>query len=231
MVLDSPGLLCALTLFAAGIGAWLLSATLRAGARIYLRFAAMLFAALAISFPLGFSAVAALLLLPLAAGALVIAVRAQLAASLPVFTASLTLVLGLACGLGACLSGIGLLALVPTSLAGLVIIASGLNRGDVIAALAGAALALSALSSWNEDAQGGMFLFCAAALLGLARPRNSRANPLGARDFAAWAGAPSDVYKEYMSEGATNPRRKRSAPQDQLLRSSSNALREEPRLP
>jgi hypothetical protein len=170
MPFDSLGLLCAVALFAASIGAWLLSAALRAGARLYLRFAAMLFAALSATFPLGFSGIASLLLLPLAAGALMIAALARFGAPQSAFVASLTLILGLACGLAAPLSGIILLALFPVTVAGLVIIATGLNRGDIIAALAGAALVLSALSSWNESAQGGLFLFCAAALLGLARP-------------------------------------------------------------
>lgn len=231
MAFDSPGLLCALTLLTAAIGAWVLSAPLRAGARLYLRFAAMLFGALCAAFPLGLSAVASLLLLPLAAGSLMIAALVQFAAPLPVVAASLALVLSLACGLAAFLTGMSLLALIPPAIAGLVIIAMGLNRGHVIAALAGAALALSALSSWNESAQGGMFLFSAAALLGLARPRYSRANSAGAMNFAAWAGAPGNVYKTYMGEGATNPQRKKPAPEDQLLRSSNNALRGEPRLP
>src|SRR6185503_20132121 len=172
MPFDSLGLLSALALFAAGIATWFSSAGLRAGARIYLRFAAMLFTALCAAYPLGLVGAASLLLLPLAAGALVIAAMARFASPLPVFTASLVLILGLACGLAAPLTGLFLMALVPTAIAGLIVMAASLNHGDGIAGLAGTALALSALSSWNHSAQAGLFLFCAAALLGLSRPRH-----------------------------------------------------------
>jgi len=165
---DSLGLFCALALFAASIGAWLLSAPLPARARLYLRFAAMLFAGLSVSFPLGLASAVSLLLLPLAAATLMIAGLARLAAPLPVFAASLALMLGLGFGLAALLSGMVLLALLPATAAGLVIIAASLNRGDMIAALAGMAVTLSALALWNDNARDGVFLFCAASLLGLA---------------------------------------------------------------
>ena len=174
MAFDSLGLLCALALFASSIGAWRLSAPLPARARLYLRFAAMLFAALAVSFPLGLSSAVSLFLLPLAAAALMIASLARFAAPLSGFAASLVLILGLGFGLAALLSGMVLLALLPATLAGLVIIAASLNRGDMLAALAGAALLIGALTSWNENARDGMLLFCAAVLLGLARPRLSK---------------------------------------------------------
>ena len=174
MAFDSLGLLCACALFAASIGAWALSAPLRAGARLYLRFAAMLFASLAVSFPLGLSAIVSLFLLPLAAGSLMIAALARFAAPLPVFAVCLALISSLGFGLAALLSGTVLLALLPAAAAGLVIIAASLNRAEIIAALAGAALLLSALASWDESLQGGTLLFCAAALLGLARPSLAR---------------------------------------------------------
>jgi hypothetical protein len=174
MSLDSLGLVCACALFASSIGAWLLSAPLPAGARLYLRFAAMLFAALAVSFPLGLAGAVSLFLLPFAAAALMIAGLARFAGPLPGFAASLVLVLGLGFGLAALLSGMVLLALLPGAVAGLVIAATSLNRGEIIAALAGAALLIGALASWSEDARAGVFLFCAAALLGLARPSLAR---------------------------------------------------------
>jgi len=170
MAFDSLGLLCALTLFATAIGAWRLSTPLPAGARLYLRFAAMLLAALAVSFPLGLAGAVSLFLLPLAAAALMVASLSPL----PVFAASVVLISGLGLGLSALLSGMVLLALLPATAAGLVIVAANLNRGDMLAALAGVAVAVGALASWNENAQGGMFLFCAASLLGLARPPASR---------------------------------------------------------
>ena len=173
MSFDSLGLLCALALFVASIGAWRLSAPLPAGARLYLRFAAMLFAGLAVSFPLGLASAVSFFLLPLAGATLMIASLARLASPLPVFAASLTLILGLGFGLAALLSGMVLPAFLPATAAGLVIIAASLNRGDMFAALAGAALLIGALASWNESALAGVFLFCAASLLGLARPHPS----------------------------------------------------------
>lgn len=170
MAFDSLGLVCALALFAASIAAWQLSAPLRAGSRLYLRFAAMLFAALAASFLLGLSGVTLLFVLPLAASALMIAALVRV----PVFAASPLLILGLAFGLAALLSGLVLLALLPTAVAGLVIFAAGLNRGEIMAALAGVALVMAALVAWNESAQSGAFLFSAASLLGLARPSWAR---------------------------------------------------------
>jgi hypothetical protein len=170
MAFDSLGLFCALALFAASIGAWLLSAPLPARARLYLRFAAMLFAGLAVSFPLGLSGAVSLFLLPLAAAALMIASLTRM----PVFAVSVVLISGLGFGLAALLSGMAVLALLPAVAAGLVIIAAGLNRGMLLAALAGAALLIGALASWNENALAGMFLFCAASLLGLARGRENQ---------------------------------------------------------
>ncbi len=165
MAFDSLGLFCALALFAASIGAWWLSAPLPARARLYLRFAAMLFAGLAVSFPLGLSGAMSLFLLPLAAAALMIAGLARM----PVFAASAVLIAGLGFGLAALLSGMPVLSLLPVVAAGLVIIATRLNRGEVLAALAGGAVVAGALASWNENALAGVFLFCAASLLGLAR--------------------------------------------------------------
>src|SRR5580704_5882501 len=103
MTFDSLGVVAACALFASSIGAWNLSAPMRARARLYVRFSAMLFAALAASFPVGVSDAAALFLLPLAAAALVIAALARFARPLPVPAASLALIAGLAGGLAALL--------------------------------------------------------------------------------------------------------------------------------
>src|SRR6516162_3824916 len=73
MALDSSlDIVAAVALFGASIGAWALAAPLPLRARVYLRFAAVLFAALAVSVPLGLADVTALLLLPLASCALMI---------------------------------------------------------------------------------------------------------------------------------------------------------------
>ena len=170
MVLDSLGLLCALALFAATIGAWRLSGALPAGSRLYLRFAAMLFAGLAVSFPLGLSGAVSLFLLPLAAAALMIASLARSAAPLPVSAASLALITGLCGGLAAMLWGGAMLAAGPAMAASLAIAAVALNSIALIPVLAGTALLASVLVFLEAGAPSAMLLFLAAALVGLANP-------------------------------------------------------------
>jgi len=170
MVFDSLDILAAVALFAASVGAWRLAAPLRAGARLYVRFSATLFAALALSLPLQMSDIAALFLLPLGAASLMIAALARFAAPLPVVAASLVLIAGLAGGLAALLSGIIMLALAPVMFAGLAIIAAALNGLAVMSVLAGAALLGSGLVFLEQGAKAGLFLFCAATLMGLATP-------------------------------------------------------------
>ncbi len=178
MTFDSVlSIAAACALFAATIGGWVLSAPLRAAARLYLRFCAVLFAALAVSRLLGMSGIAALFLLPLGAASLMIAALARFATPLPVFAASLVLVIGLAGGLAALLSGTILLALAPVMLAGFAVMAAALNGAAVIAVLAGAALLGSGLVLLEQGAREGLFLFCAAALIGLAKP-SSRTSAL-----------------------------------------------------
>ena len=174
MVPDSLDLLAAGALFAASAGGWLMSAGLRAGARLYLRFAAVLLAALAVTVPVGTSDVAVLLLLPLVAMALMIAALARFARPLPALAASLALIAGLAAGLAAMLWGHTLLALAPMMAASLVIIAAALNAGAAMPVLAGAAFAGAALIVLAEGAGAGLFLLCAAALVGLARPAGAK---------------------------------------------------------
>ncbi|HWM61132.1 MAG TPA: hypothetical protein VNN98_03220 [Rhizomicrobium sp.] len=170
MAFDSLDLLAALVLFAACIGAWLLAAPLRAPARLYLRFAAMLFAALSVAALVGLADVAALFLLPLGAASLMVSALAQFARPLPVFAASAALVAALASGLAALLSGITMFALAPAMFAGLVVIAASLNSVAAIPVLAGASLLASGLVLLEQGGRAGMFLFCAAALVGLAKP-------------------------------------------------------------
>src|SRR5579862_4381924 len=106
MALDSSlDIVAAVALFGAAIGAWMLAAPLALRARLYLRFAAILLSALAVSVPLGMADVTGLLLLPLASAALMIAALARFAKPLPVLPACLALVLGQAGGLGAVISG------------------------------------------------------------------------------------------------------------------------------
>jgi hypothetical protein len=174
MATDSLALLCAGLLFAASICAWFLSAPCRAAARLYLRFAAMLFAALAVSAPLGLSAEVALFLLPLAACALMIAALARFARPLPVLAASLVLIAGLFCGLAAMLRDDAMLALVPVICASLAIIGTALHGMVIIAVLAGTALLASGLVLLEQGAASALLLFAAAALVGLAKPAREK---------------------------------------------------------
>jgi hypothetical protein len=172
-------------LFTAAIGAWLLAAPLGLRARLYLRFAAVLFSALALSVPLAIADAAALLLLPLASTALMVSALARFARPLPVFAASLALVLGLAGGLGALVSGTAMPALVPVMFAGLAVIASALNGIAVMPVLAGAGLVASGLAFMEQGARAGLLLFCAAALIGLAKPQLLRSRSSALRGEVA----------------------------------------------
>lgn len=169
MVLDSFNSLCAGALFAASVGAWITTGSLPARARLYLRFAAVLLAAIAVSVPLAISGFVALFLLPLASASLMIAALARFAAPLPVLAASLALVASLTGGLGAMLWNAPMLALIPVTVAGLAIIAAALNGMAVIACLAGLALLGSGLALLEQGAGGGFLLLCAAALVGCAQ--------------------------------------------------------------
>ncbi|HEY0265214.1 MAG TPA: hypothetical protein VGC16_00590 [Rhizomicrobium sp.] len=166
---DSLSLASALALFAASVGGWVLAAPLKAAARLYLRFAAILFASLAAASLLRMADVAALFLLPLAAASLTVSALARFARPLNSFAASAVLVAALAGGLGAMLSGLAMLALAPAMLAGLAVIAAALNRVAALAALAGAGLFLASLAYVEQGAGAGVLLFCAAALVGLAQ--------------------------------------------------------------
>ena len=95
---DSLTLAASLALFAACIGAWWLSASLRAAARLQLRFAAVLMAALAVATAVRLGDTAALLLLPLAGAALALAAIARFARPASPLAATLALVAALASG-------------------------------------------------------------------------------------------------------------------------------------
>ena len=170
MAFDSLGIPAACALFGAAIAAWRLAAPLRAAARLYLRFAAMLFASLGAARLLGLADVAALFLLPLGSASLMVAALALFARPLPVFAICVVLVIALAGGLAGLVSGVAVLALVPLIFAGLVIIAASLNGIAVFPRLAGVALLAAGLAFLQQGAQAGMFLFCAAVLMGLAKP-------------------------------------------------------------
>jgi hypothetical protein len=169
MAFDSLLIASSAALFGACVGAWILCAPLKPVARQYLRFAAMLLAALAVAAPLGLGDVAALLLLPLAAASLALSALARFARPLPPLAATLALVAALMGGIGAMLLGFWVLALLPVAVAGLVIIAAALHGVAPVAAIAGTALLASGLGIVQQGAGAGVLLLCAAALTGLAR--------------------------------------------------------------
>jgi len=168
MAFDSLNLIAAAALFGASVGAWLLAAPLRSVARLYLRFAAMLLAALSVTCIAGLGDVAALFLLPLACVSLALSSLARFAPPLGNFATTLALVASLASGLAAMLSGIWILALLPVALAALVIVAASLNSMALVAALSGVALFAAGLATL-QGAQAGALLFLAAGVLGLSR--------------------------------------------------------------
>ena len=170
---DSLDLIAAAALFAAAVGAWWRSAPLRSRERLYLRFAAVLLAALAASVPFGLADVTVLFLLPLAAAALMVS---ALAGVLPVGLAALFLVLALAGGLAALVTGLWPLALLPVVLAGLVVMAAAINSLAFLPVLAGASLLAAGLVFVEQGVRAGLMLFAAAALIGLTRPQLLRSS-------------------------------------------------------
>jgi hypothetical protein len=178
---DSLDLVAAAVLFVSAVGAWWLSTPLKSGARLYLRFAAMLLAALSASVPFGLADVTVLFLLPLAAAALMVSTLARFARALPEGLAALALVLALAGGLAALVSGLWPLALLPVILAGLAVIAAAINSMALMPVLAGASLLAAGLVFVEQGARSGLLLFAAAALIGLAPPQLLRSTSSAVR--------------------------------------------------
>lgn len=158
------------------------------GAGVYLRFAAMLCAALALAvlahvLAPGLAAAVALPVLPLAGAGLGLSAIARWLRPVPPLPATLVLVTALACGLLA-LSGANLLfALLPLLLAGVTAAAAALHRAAVTAALAGLLLASSACAFLARGVALPGLLLLAAGLTGFAvqaRVSTSRALRLSA---------------------------------------------------
>ena len=166
---DSLLIASAVALFAACIGGWRMAAGLKAPARMPLRFAAMLMAALAVAGAVHLGDVTALLLLPLAGTALALAALARFARPLHAAVSTAALMAALACGLAAMLSGHWMLALAPLACAALAVIAAGLHGMALVPALAGLALLAAGLSLPEDGMAAGTLLFCAASVIGLAR--------------------------------------------------------------
>lgn len=175
---------CAGALFAACVGGWRLAASLKAAARLPLRFGAVLLAALACATALRMGDVAAMLLLPLAATALALAALARFARACGPFMASVAQMIALACGLYALVTGYAMPGLVLVMLAGLCVIAAALNRLAPAAILSGAALLAMGLCFLQAGAGAGVLLFSAASVIGLARPQSLRSTRRAMRGAA-----------------------------------------------
>ena len=180
---DSMLLVSAALLFAVCIGGWRLAASLKAAARLPLRFAAVLLSALAVATALRMGDVTALLLLPLASAALALAALARFARPAGPVLATLALVMALACGLGALVSGYAMPGLVLVMLSGLCIIAAALQSLAFAAILSGIAVLAMGLCFLEAGVGAGVLLFASAAVIGLARPQLLRSTS------SAWRGA------------------------------------------
>jgi hypothetical protein len=174
MAVDSLLLMSAFVLFGACVAGWRMAAALRAPARMPLRFAVLLLAALAVAAMLGLGDVTALLLLPLAGTGLALAALARFARPLHVAMTSLLFVAALACGLGAMLSDAWMLALAPLACAALAIVAASLNGMAPVAALAGASLLAAGLSILQNGVTAGTLLFSAASVMGFVTGMKAR---------------------------------------------------------
>lgn len=180
MVFDSgllPDVIASAALLAAAVTAWLLAPGLKADARLPLRFAAMLLTAPAAAILFDLADAVFLLVLPLASTCLMLAALARFGRPLKGFAASLALALALAGGLAGLLGAPLSLALGPAALAALAIIAVALHGMAGMAALAGMALLAACLAFTGGGGSPGVLLFCAAALLGLARSASAVEKP------------------------------------------------------
>lgn len=166
---DSLLIASAIALFAACIAAWRMAGVLRAPARLPLRLATMLLAALATAGPLGLGTATALLLLPLTGALLALAALARFARPAHSAIASLALMAGLACGLAALLSDRWPVTLLPLAIAALCVASAALHGMALVGVLAGPALLLAGLGLPQGGFGAGGLLLCAAAVIGLAR--------------------------------------------------------------
>lgn len=181
MAFDSLALAASIALFAACIAGWWLAGPLKAPARLPLRFAAVLLSALAVATPLHMGDVTALLLLPLASAALALAALARFARPAGPLVATLTLVIALACGLSALISGYAMPGLVLVLLAGLAIIAAAMQVLAPAGILSGLAVLAMGLCFLQAGVGAGVLLFAAAAVIGLGRPQLLRSTSSAAR--------------------------------------------------
>ena len=164
MSLEDPDIIAALLLLAVALLAG------RGGA--YLRFAAMLFAALALAccaqiYVPGLDHAVALMILPLGGATLGLFALARFGRKLPALPATLLLTASLACGLGALLEGTAILALIPLALGSLAVIFASLHRMALIAAFSGMLLFAAACAFTIAGTSVATLSLLTAALFGL----------------------------------------------------------------
>ncbi len=162
-----------LLLLAASLAAWLVASGARPAARVHIRFAAMLFTALAVAaLAIGPAVPAiALLVLPIGSCVLLLGAAAALTRPLePALAAALLAMVSLA-ALAAAVTGWMALALAPAAVCAIVLGVLAAKSRDRFGALQGVASALCFLGAASaialEGAGTALILFCGAGLLGL----------------------------------------------------------------
>ena len=167
--------IAALLLLASAVAGWFIAAAARPPARVQLRFAAVLLAAIAaaaIATPIAASAVV-LLVLPIAATVLALAALAGFERPLATPLSSLTLALASVCGIGGAGTGLALLTLAPSMLGTFVLLVVSLRRVKIarLPALQGALAALCLLAAQSlfvtERVSLAFLLFLSAGMLGV----------------------------------------------------------------
>lgn len=151
-----------------------------AGHGNYLRFAAMLCAALAAAFLArvpGLAAAAALIALPLSGAALGLSALARAHRPVPPLLASLALASALVAGLGALFTGLVTASLLPLALGGIGAGFAGLQRKSLIAVSAGFLLAAAACAGWSDGLGAASLSLLAAGLLGVAIQKRVSSRP------------------------------------------------------
>jgi hypothetical protein len=165
-------LAAALALLCAAVATWFVAQASRPAARVQLRFAAVLIAALAVAPPLmpAAASAVALLVLPVVFVVLVLATAAGAGRAAHQTLAAVLLALVSLAALAAAITGLSALALAPCALAVLALIGLSLRRLKGLGALQGIAAALCLLGAICvfvlEGVSVPLLLFCAAGLLG-----------------------------------------------------------------
>lgn len=135
----------------------------------YLRFAAMLLAAVAAAYlsrQPGLAAAAGLIALPLAGAALGLSALARAGVKLPQLPATLVLAGAFASGLGALFTGTVMAALLPLALGGIAMTAASLKDGFSLAAMAGFLILCAAAAGFSDGLGAASLSLLAAGLFG-----------------------------------------------------------------